>query len=88
MYTPNYNILDFQPLWNMVFFMATWLCWSLPGRYLQLPSATKIVKFFKMVDNDLSGRYLQLPAATKIVHISKRVYSDFPGSYHQLPTAA
>ena len=67
------------------FFMATWLCWSLPGRYLQLPSATKIVKFFKKADNDLSGRYLQLPAATKIVHISKSV--DWVASYLQLPLA-
>ena len=50
-----------------------------------LPPATKIVKFFKKVYNDLPGHYLQLPAATKIVHISKSVY--WVASYLELPPA-
>ena len=65
--------------------MYTWLCWSLPGRYLQLPSTTKIVKFPKRVYSDFPGRYLQLPAATKNLQISKSVYQV--ASYLQLPTA-
>ena len=67
------------------FFMYTWMCWSLPGRYLQLPSTTKIIKFFKKVYSDLPGRYLQLPAATKNIHIFKSVY--WLASYLELPPA-
>ena len=65
--------------------MYTWLFWQLPGSYLQLPSATKIFKFFKRVYSDFPGSYHQLPTATKNVNFFKSVY--WVASNLQLPPA-
>ena len=77
--------LSFVLCESRFFFIYTGLFWSLPGRYLQLPSTTKIAKNLKSVYSGLPRSLPQLPATTKIVHISKSVY--WVANYRQLPSA-
>ena len=77
--------LSFVLCESRFFFIYTGLFWSLPDRYLQLPSTTKIAKILKSVYSGLPRSLPQLPATTKIVQISKSVY--WVANYHQLPSA-